>query len=116
MKRDLTLFIEDILENINLIEDSVKKLSMDEFESDRLIVDASLRRLEIIGEAVKNLPASFKKEYSEIPWKDISGFRDVVIHTYFGVVLERVWNIIKKDLPILKKQLEKINSEELQNA
>jgi len=111
MKRDLRLFVEDILENINLIEDSIKELSAKQFESNRLVIDATLRRLEIIGEAVKNFPDSFKNKHSEVPWKDISGFRDVIVHAYFGVVLSRVWNIIKKDLPIFKKQIEKIRKE-----
>jgi len=111
MKRDLRLFIEDILENINLIEDSIRKLSIKQFESNRLVIDATLRRLEIIGEAVKNLPNSFKNKHPGIPWKDISGFRDVIVHAYFGVILGRIWNIVKKDLPILKKQIEKIRRE-----
>ena len=112
MKRDLRLFIEDILENINLIENSTKNLSKKEFESDKLIIDATIRRLEIIGEAVKNIPASFRDKYPKIPWRDIAGFRDVVIHAYFGVVLDRVWEIIERDLPKLKKQIEKIKIEE----
>jgi uncharacterized protein with HEPN domain len=111
MKRDLKLFIEDILENINLIEDSTRGLSVKQFESNRLIIDATLRRLEIIGEAVKNLPDSFKNKHLTIPWKDIAGFRDKLTHAYFGVLLERVWNIIDKDLHSLKKEIEKIQIE-----
>lgn len=111
MKRDLKLFIEDILENINLIEDSIKGLSVKQFESNRLIIDATLRRLEIIGEAVKNLPDSFKNKHPTLPWKDIAGFRDKLTHAYFGVILERVWNIIERDLSSFKKEIEKIKFE-----
>jgi uncharacterized protein with HEPN domain len=111
MKRDINLFIQDILENINLIEDSIKGLSIKQFESNRLIIDATLRRLEIIGEAVKNIPNSFRENYPNIPWKNIAGFRDKLTHAYFGVVLERIWNIIEKDLPSFKKEIEKIKIE-----
>jgi len=109
MKRDVNLFIDDILENIDLIEKSIKKISKTEFEKDKDIIDATLRRLEVIGEAVKNLPSSFIKKFPEVPWKSIAGFRDVLIHAYFGVSLERVWNIIKKDMPELKKKISNIN-------
>ncbi len=112
MKRDINLFIQDILENINLIEDSIKGLSIKQFESNRLIIDATLRRLEIIGEAVKNIPNSFRENYPNIPWKNIAGFRDKLTHAYFGVILERIWNVIEKDLPSFKKEIEKIKIED----
>ena len=69
--------------------------------------DATIRRLEIIGEAVKNIPNSFRNKYPEVPWRNIAGFRDILIHAYFGINLDRVWNIIKKDLPDLKKNIKK---------
>ena len=112
MKRDLRLFVNDILENINLIENSVEKLSLDQFKSNRLLIDATLRRLEIIGEAVKNLPDSFKNKSPKIPWKDIAGFRDKLTHVYFGIILDRVWIVIKQDLSILKKQIKEILEKE----
>ena len=111
MKRTLNLFIEDILENIKLIEESIKNLSKEEFISDKLIIDATIRRLEIIGEAVKNIPDSFRDKYDEISWKKIAGLRDIIIHAYFNIDLDTTWNIIKKDIPILKKQMEKIKKE-----
>lgn len=70
--------------------------------------DATLRRLEVIGEAVRNLPDSFKKKHSEIPWKKIAGLRDVLIHEYFGVDMELVWKIANKDIPKLKKQIKNL--------
>jgi len=111
MKRTLNLFIENILENIKLIEESIKNLSKEEFISDKLIIDATIRRLEIIGEAVKNIPDSFRDKYDEISWKKIAGLRDIIIHAYFNIDLDTTWNIIKKDIPILKKQMEKIKKE-----
>jgi len=108
MKRDLNLFLEDVLKNIELIERSVNSLTEFSFQKDEDKIDANIRRLEIIGEAVKNVPENFRKKYPEVPWKDIAGFRDILIHGYFGVELKRVWNIIKNDLPKLKKQVERI--------
>ncbi|SRR3989344_2757131 len=111
MKRDTSLFIDDILENIELIEKSVKKLSKEKFKLNRLIVDATIRRLEIIGEAVKNIPNALRVRYPEIPWKNIAGFRDVIIHGYFGIDLDLVWKIIKEDLIKLKKDIQRVSKE-----
>jgi len=111
MKRDLRLFVEDILENINLIENSLKELSKSEFESNKDIIDANVRRLEIIGEAVKSIPDSFKNQYQEVPWRQIASFRDVLTHGYFRVDLDLVWRITQEDLPVLKKQIEKIKKD-----
>lgn len=111
MKRDEKLFIEDILENINLIENSVRDLSKEEFESDRMIIDATVRRLEIIGEAVKNISERTKKKYREIEWRKIAGARDIIIHAYFNVDLDITWNIIKKDIPDLKEKIKSILKE-----
>ena len=108
MNREVILFIEDIFENINLIEDSTKKLTKRKFKSDKLIIDATIRRLEVIGESVKNIPNSFRKKYPKIPWRKISGFRDVLIHAYFGVNIDRVWEVIKKDIPKLKEEIKEI--------
>ena len=116
MKRDLILFIHDILENIELIEDSTEKISSSKFKLDRLLFDATMRRLEIIGEAVKNIPESFRNKYPVVPWKKISGLRDILIHAYFGIQSEIIWNIIKKDLPELKKQIKEILEKEDKNA
>lgn len=111
MKRNLILFLDDILENILLIEDSIRNLSKNEFIIDKLIVDATVRRLEIIGEAVKNIPKSFREKYPYIPWNKIAGMRDIIIHGYFRVDLNAVWNATKKDLPNLRKQIKKIKKE-----
>lgn len=70
--------------------------------------DAVLRRLEIIGEAVKNVDEDFRSRYPEIPWKKIAGLRDVLIHEYFGVSLKRVWRVIKIDLVDLKSKISRI--------
>jgi len=112
MKRDLILFIEDILENIKLIEGSTGSLAKKDFEENLDIRDATIRRLEIIGEATKNIPEEFRGKYPEVEWREISGTRDKIIHNYFGVDLDVVWDIIKKDLFELKKEIEKILEKE----
>jgi uncharacterized protein with HEPN domain len=67
-----------------------------------------MRRLEIIGEAVKNIPKEIREKYPEIPWRDIAGMCDVFLHEYFGVIMERVWDTAKNDIPKLKKQISKL--------
>jgi len=112
MKRDTNLFIQDILENIRDIESFSKGLTRKKFESNKLKQNAIIRSLEVIGEAVKNIPNPFREKYPNIPWKDISGFRDILSHAYFGINIDRVWNIIKKDLHSFKKEIEKINAKD----
>ena len=111
MKRELKLFLNDISENINLIENSTKNLTKKDFESNRTLVDATIRRLEIIGEAVKNLPKEFRSKHTHIEWSDIAGFRDIIIHAYFVVDIDKVWNVVKDDIPSLKKDIQKILKE-----
>jgi uncharacterized protein with HEPN domain len=111
MKRDIGLFIEDILKSIKNIEEFSKNLDKEKFSKDNLRQSAIIRQLEIIGEAVKNIPPSFREKYSKIAWKDIAGFRDILSHAYFGVNLERVWNIIENDLPKFKEEINKIKIE-----
>jgi uncharacterized protein with HEPN domain len=77
-------------------------MDYDRFAKDRKTVYAVIRALEIIGEASKNLPSPIKARYSQIPWKDMAGMRDKVIHAYFGVDLKRVWNTVNVDIPSLK--------------
>jgi len=103
------LFIQDIKESIQNIEDFSKNLDKENFSKNKLRQSAVIRQLEIIGEAVKNIPSSFKEDFPKIPWKEIAGFRDVLSHAYFGVNISRVWNIIEFDLPNLKQEIDKIN-------
>lgn len=108
MKRDMGLFIEDIVNSIKNIEEFSKNLDKEKFSKDILRQSAIIRQLEIIGEAVKNIPNPFREKYPKIAWKDIAGFRDVLSHAYFGVNLDRVWKIIEIDLPKLKEEINKI--------
>src|SRR3989344_2723312 len=111
MKRTADLLVVDILENISLIEKSIESVKKKDFLLSPDLRDATLRRLEVIGEAVKNMPVSFKEKYSQIPWKRIAGFRDIVIHTYFRIDTDIIWNVIKKDIPPLKQKIIKIKGD-----
>jgi len=112
MKRNVNLFIQDILDNIKDIDSFSKGLTKEEFAKNKLKQNAIIRSLEVIGEAVKNIPDSFREKYPGIPWKDIAGFRDILSHAYFGVNIDRIWNIIEKDLHSFKKEIEKIKIED----
>ena len=108
MKRSIVLYIKDILESIDLIKMYIEGLSKESLLKDKKIQDAVLRRLEIIGEASKSIPSTIKNKYCEIPWREIAGTRDILTHAYFSVNAERIWNIIRKDLPKLKTEIQKI--------
>jgi len=108
MTRDMRPYIQNILESIEAIEEYVQFTTEEQFYRNRQVQDAVLRRLEIIGEAVKNLDEDFKNRYPEIPWKKIAGLRDVLIHEYFGVSLKRIWRVIKIDLVDLKFKISRI--------
>ena len=108
MNKDIRVYIEDILECIEKIE-KYTKIDEDDFHENTQAQDAVLRRLEIIGEAVKNIPQDFKDKHPEIPWRKIAGMRDVIIHEYSGVNLERVWKVAKEDLVGLKEMIMNIS-------
>jgi uncharacterized protein with HEPN domain len=83
-------------------------MRFEDFAKNEVLKRACSRSIEIIGEATKNLPPDFKKEHKEVEWKKISGLRDKIIHYYFGVNWDIVWDVIKNRLPKLKEQIEKI--------
>lgn len=111
MKRDSIIFIAHILECIELIEEYTKETSKDKFHNSRQIQDAIIRRIEIIGEAVKNLPREVKNKYSDIPWKRIAGMRDILIHEYWGIDLNLTWNVATKEILEFKKKVFEIKKD-----
>jgi len=110
-KREDLVFIKHMLDAINDIKSSIKGLSKENFIKSKDLKDATIRRIEIIGEAVKNISENTKEKYHKVEWKKIIGTRDRLIHAYFSVDLDITWDIIKNDLPILERQLLKIKED-----
>jgi len=108
MTRDYTLYIKDIIFSIERIEEFTSGMNYEQFTADDKTCSAVIRKLEVIGEASKCLPESITGKYDEIPWKDMARMRDKIIHFYFGVDTEIVWNVIKKRLPDINLSLRKI--------
>ena len=104
MSRDINLYLEDISESIEAIKDYTKDMDCDAFILDRKTYSATIREFEIIGEAVGKI-IDFLKQDDSVQWQDIKDFRNLLIHEYFGVDFEIVWDVITEDLPKLEKSI-----------
>jgi hypothetical protein len=110
-KRGVKLYLDDIEDAIKKIEEYTSGLVADQFYEDYKTIDAVIKNLTVIGEASKNIPPEIKEKYSEVPWEEIAGMRNKVVHEYFGVDEEILWKTIEEDLPIFKEQILKIEIE-----
>lgn len=108
MPRDSKVYLDDILQSSAKVIAYTKGFSASKFKSDSKTIDAVIRNLEIIGEAARKLPLEFKKRHSEIEWRKITGLRDILIHEYFGVDHEILWDIVRHKIPKLRSQIQKI--------
>jgi len=108
--RDWKFRIQDILASIQKIENYLADLTLDQFKQNELIIDAVVRNFEIIGEASKNIPLDIRKSHPMIPWEQMGGMRNVLIHEYFGVDVDTIWHTANLHLSPLKKQLQVILS------
>jgi uncharacterized protein with HEPN domain len=101
VSREPSLYLADIEESCRLILQYTGGMTADQFRADRKTVDAVLRNLEVIGEAVKHLPASSRAQRADMDWRRIAGFRDILIHAYFGVDLDIIWDVVTNKIPAL---------------
>ena len=108
MKRDYKLYIQDIKDSINKIEGYMKNVSEENFKKDVKLQDAVIRRLEIIGEASRNIPKSFKEKNKHINWFELSQFRDLVAHSYYELSLNRVWKTTIERIPQIKEGIKNV--------
>lgn len=104
-RRDFILFVEDIIKSIEKIEKWIENLDFIKFKTDEKTIDAIIRNFEVIGEAVRNIPIGIRKKYPNVEWKEAIGFRNILIHNYFGIDIESVWDTVNNDIPELKKHI-----------
>ena len=110
-ERSVALYVEDMLECIEKIESYCAGVTADEFAADSLLQDAVFRRLEVIGEAAKHVPEAVRSRHPDFPWRRVAGLRDVLIHQYPDVIVERVWQVITVDMPTVKPHLLQVQAD-----
>jgi uncharacterized protein with HEPN domain len=110
--RDIRLYLKDILEALRAVEKFVEGMEFNEFQADDKTSSAVIRKFEVIGEAAKNIPEAIQEKYPGVPWKEMAGFRDKLIHFYFGIKYDLVWKSVKSRVPeliiIIQKMLNEI--------
>ncbi len=111
MTREIRDYLNDIITSIDDVEEFTEEMDFEDFNSDKKTTNAVIRSLEIIGEAVKNIPENIKDSHPELPWKYMAGMRDKLIHGYHGVDIEIVWMVVKEELPPIKPKMQKILDE-----
>ena len=108
MPRDYRVFLDDILEAVGKIFEYTKGFTRDQFLTDRKTVEAVVWNLQIIGEASKNVPEEIRSVYPDLPWRDMTGLRNIIVHQYFEINLDVIWKVIQNDLPGLERQIHRI--------
>jgi hypothetical protein len=106
--RNWTFRIQDILECMDRISEYTAGMSYETFLDNRLVTDAVVRNLEVIGEAARHIPEEIQRQFPDIPWVEMKGMRNILIHEYFGVSLEIVWKTAQEDLPPVEPKLREV--------
>ena len=115
MRKKYEPYLKDISNSIISIENFVKGVNYEQFKKDDKTSSAVIRKLEIIGEATKYIPDDIRRMYSQIPWKEMAGMRDKLVHEYFGIDYELVWDVIKNEIDELELQIKTIIDQENDN-
>lgn len=108
MPRDYKVYLEDVLDAAAKISNYTAGLTLETFRKDPRTVDAVVRNLEIIGEAVKNVPEQLRAQHPAVAWRRVAGLRDLLIHQYFGIDYEIIWDLVCNKLPVLEGQVRSI--------
>jgi uncharacterized protein with HEPN domain len=106
--REITDYLADILGAIVDVEEFVRGITYEQFSTDKKTVNAVIRSLEVLGEATKHVPASFRNKHPDIPWSKMAGMRDVLIHDYMGIDLKTVWKVTHERLPEIRPLIERL--------
>ena len=112
MKRKFDLFLKDIIECVEKLKEYTKNVEYEQFKENNLSIDACVRNFEIIGEAIANLPEDLKARNVHVPWQEVKDFRNVILHKYWVVDTEVLWDIIQTKLDALKKQVQEVLKKE----
>ena len=110
MKKDPIIFVNHILDSIKIIEGYAEGKNFNDFKHSIQLQDSIIRRLEIIGEAITKLPEEFHTKFPDVPWKKVIGMRNILIHEYFGIDIELTWEVVIRDIPELKIEINKIKN------
>lgn len=111
MKRNITLYFSDILDNMEAAERFIGSMTYDDFLEDDKTSYAVVRCWEIIGEAAKNIPDDIRSRRPDVPWKNLAGMRDKCIHAYFNINFRRVWESVKTDIPQIRPAIQSLFEE-----